>query len=138
MQHHRRPRQSGGGNLRVDESLAKQYAAHLHKLGFRSDVSDPTRWPGVFTLEQTGISAEVAQPFIEQAVDAALDQLLAMRRAEGENLKQDISARLDAARIAARQPPAIRPRKSSRAIAMPCASDWPMPACPCRSMTNDS
>ena len=55
---------SAEGSLRVDESLAKQYAAHLHKLGFRSDVSDPTRWPGVFTFEQTGISAEVAQPFI--------------------------------------------------------------------------
>jgi uncharacterized protein (TIGR00255 family) len=84
-----------GATLRLDEALARQYAQHLHKLGFRSDVSDPTRWPGVFSLEQTGLSAEQAQPYIEQAVDAALLQLLAMRRAEGDNLKSDISARLD-------------------------------------------
>jgi uncharacterized protein (TIGR00255 family) len=84
------------GTLRVDELLARQYAEQLRKLGFNVESSDPTRWPGVFTLEQTGISGEAAQPFIEQAVDAALTQLLAMRRAEGENLKQDLSARLDA------------------------------------------
>ncbi|MCE9519688.1 MAG: YicC family protein [Verrucomicrobia bacterium] len=82
--------------LRLDEPLAKQYAEHLHKLGFRKDISDPTRWPGVFTLEQTDISADQAQPYIEKSVDAALAQLLTMRRAEGENLKADISSRLDA------------------------------------------
>ncbi len=82
--------------LRLDESLAKQYAEHLHKLGFRKDISDPTRWPGVFTLEQTGISIDLAQPVIEKSVNAALVQLLAMRQTEGSNLKADISARLDA------------------------------------------
>jgi uncharacterized protein (TIGR00255 family) len=119
------------GSLRVDESLAKQYAAHLHKLGFRSDVSDPTRWPGVFTFEQTGISAEVAQPFIEQAVEAALNQLLAMRRAEGENLKQDMSARLDtlasllgtardsAPQIVARYRDALRQRLADAGLPLP-------------------
>ncbi len=84
-----------GATLRLDETLAKQYADHLHRLGFRSDISDPTRWPGVFSIGETGISLDAARPFIEQAVDAALAQLLAMRSAEGANLMHDISARLD-------------------------------------------
>ncbi len=84
-----------GATLRLDESLARQYASHLHKLGFGTEVSDPARWPGVFSLEQTGLSAEQSRPFIEQAVDAALAHLLAMRRTEGANLKDDISMRLD-------------------------------------------
>lgn len=87
---------NAGATLRMDEPLAGQYAAHLRKLGFSPDSSDPTRWPGVFTLEQTGLSADLARPFIEKSTDAALTQLLAMRRAEGDNLKADISARLDA------------------------------------------
>jgi len=84
-----------GAVLRVDESLARQYAEHLRKLGFSSESSDPTRWPGVFSLEQTEISARESQPPIETALDAALAQLIAMRQSEGAHLKADISTRLD-------------------------------------------
>lgn len=86
--------------LRVDESLARQYAAQVQRLsaelGLTSTASDITRWPGVFTLEQGERSTEKSQPFIEQAVDAAITQLLAMRQTEGAHLKADISRRLDA------------------------------------------
>lgn len=87
--------------LRVDESLAKQYATALQRaavsLGISPDfsASDMTRWPGVFSLEQSEFTAEEALPHVEKAVSAALTQMLAMRRAEGANLKADIHARLD-------------------------------------------
>ncbi len=91
---------AGDAVLRVDETLARQYAAQVQRLstqlGFTSTASDITRWPGVFTLEQGERSTEKSQPFIEKAVDAALAQLLAMRQTEGANLKTDISRRLDA------------------------------------------
>lgn len=87
-------------SLQVDEALAEKYFASLQqitqKLGIPSDVSasDITRWPGVFSLEQSEWTTEEAQPFIEKAVHAALQQMLAMRHAEGANLKTDIETRL--------------------------------------------
>jgi uncharacterized protein (TIGR00255 family) len=88
--------------LRVDEALAKQYADTLRRMasalgvGPELTASEMTRWPGVFTLEQSEWTAEEALPHIGKAVDAALAQMLAMRSTEGANLKADISARLDA------------------------------------------
>ncbi len=89
-------------SLQVDETLAEKYFASLQKitksLGISPDVaaSDITRWPGVFSLEQCEWTAEEAQPFIEKAVHAALQQMLSMRQAEGSNLKTDIENRLQA------------------------------------------
>ena len=87
--------------LRVDEALAKQYADALRRMAATLGVgpvltaSEMTRWPGVFTLEQSEWTAEQALPHIEKAVNAALTQMLAMRLAEGANLNADISARLN-------------------------------------------
>jgi uncharacterized protein (TIGR00255 family) len=89
-------------SLRIDEALARQYADALRhmaaNLGMSPavDTSDLTRWPGVFTLEQTEWTAELALPHIERATNAALAQLLTMRQTEGANLKADINERLDA------------------------------------------
>ena len=86
--------------LRVDDSLARQYADHLRRiagsLGIEQSASDIARWPGVFTLEESVHSAGESQPLVEKALDEALAQLIAMRQAEGAHLKTDISARLDA------------------------------------------
>lgn len=93
-------RGSSHGTLRVDEALAQQYAAELLRLstslGIQAPVADITRWPGVFTLEQSAWSAEAALPHVEKALDAALKQMLSMRQSEGAHLKQDIGSRLDA------------------------------------------
>ncbi|MEY4483602.1 MAG: hypothetical protein RL693_1054 [Verrucomicrobiota bacterium] len=86
--------------LQVDESLAEKYFTSLlqltRKLGIPAEVSasDITRWPGVFSLEQSEWTTEEAQPFIEKAVQGALQQMLVMRQAEGLNLKTDIENRL--------------------------------------------
>ncbi len=88
--------------LRVDEALAAQYASAVKRvaqsLGASPDLNaaEIARWPGVFNLEQSEWTAEAALPHIEKAVDAALVQLLAMRKTEGAHLKTDIGSRLDA------------------------------------------
>jgi len=93
---------AAGAKLHADEGLARQYLDALKKLGgalnvsSKVDASDIVRWPGVFTLEQSECTTEHAQPLIEQAVDAAVANMLAMREAEGAHLKADITARLDA------------------------------------------
>ena len=87
--------------LRVDEALAKQYADALQRLANSLHISptlsiaEITRWPGVFSTEQSSWSPEEALPHLEGAVDAALTQMITMRQTEGMNLKADISARLD-------------------------------------------
>lgn len=88
--------------LVVNEALARQYAEKLTGLSAQLNVppaltvNDIVRWPGVFSIEQSEISPEEAQPHIEKAMDAALQHLINMRLKEGSHLKADISARLDA------------------------------------------
>jgi uncharacterized protein (TIGR00255 family) len=102
--------------LRVDETLAQQYAEALQHLAQKLHISptlsltEMTRWPGVFSIEQTSWIAEQALPHLEKAVDAALTQMLAMRQAEGLNLKTDISGRLDALQIMLRDARALAPQ----------------------------
>ena len=91
----------GGARLKVDEALARQYAAAYESLGDvlnRPDLRellDPSRWPGVIELERTTVEPETAWPLIEKALRDALKPFIAMRAAEGENLKRDIRSRLD-------------------------------------------
>lgn len=114
--------QAGGSasRLRVDEDLARQYAEALQHLSQSLHISptlslgEMTRWPGVFSTEQTSWSAEQAQPAIEQAVDAALHQMIAMRRKEGDHLKSDISARLDALQAMLREARELSPQVVTR------------------------
>ncbi|WP_166442915.1 YicC/YloC family endoribonuclease [Phragmitibacter flavus] len=86
--------------LKVDEDLARQYADSLTRLGASLGLeggvtaTDAVRWPGVFVLEQSSWSAELALPLLEKAMEGALVQMLAMRRTEGANLKVDMLARL--------------------------------------------
>ena len=96
--------QASGARLKVDEALAQQYAAAIQRLGDSlnqpqiSTAMDPTRWPGVIELERTSVEPETAWPLIEKALREALKPFIAMRAAEGANLKRDMEARL--ARIA--------------------------------------
>ena len=56
--------------------------------------SDFLRQPGIFLFEEGGIDAEAAWQAVEPALEAALEQLLAMRLSEGGHLKDDLLARL--------------------------------------------
>ncbi|MEZ0274647.1 MAG: YicC/YloC family endoribonuclease, partial [Roseimicrobium sp.] len=107
---------ASASKLRVDEALAQQYADALQHLAQKLHISptlsltEMTRWPGVFSIEQTSWTPELALPHLEKAVDVALTQMLAMRQAEGLNLKTDISTRLDALQVMLRDARALSPQ----------------------------
>ena len=92
--------QTGENSVRVDQSLARQYFTVLHdlaaQLGLPGQISlqDIIRQPGVLGQQQAETSPEAACPAIEVALQAALKQMIAMRQAEGANLRQDIESRL--------------------------------------------
>ena len=87
--------------LRVDDSLAKEYAASLAQLGAALGspmVMTPEallRAPGVFTLEdRAAVTTEVLQPTVFAAVSAALVAWDEARVREGAHLRADLDHRL--------------------------------------------
>ena len=87
--------------LRVDDSLAKEYAACLGQLGAMLGspmVMTPEallRAPGVFNLEdRAAVTTEVLQPTVFAAVSAALVAWDEARVREGAHLRADLDHRL--------------------------------------------
>ena len=91
--------------LRVDDSLAKEYASYLAQLGAvlgSPMVMTPEallRAPGVFSVEgREPTTPEVLQPMVFAAVSAALVAWDEARVREGAHLRADLTGRLDALR----------------------------------------
>lgn len=87
-------------NLQLNEALAEQYAMRLkslaHKLGMSGELTlaELLRCPGVIGTEAESTAVtELSQP-LQKAVQQAVDQLIAMRLAEGQHLHADISQRI--------------------------------------------
>ena len=87
----------------VDDNLLDAYLTALKKVRRKEGVSrkkpavsDLLRFPVPWlTVEKETISEETWEAALTEALQAALDQLLAMRKKEGENLAQDLLKRLD-------------------------------------------
>ncbi|MDE7210903.1 MAG: DUF1732 domain-containing protein, partial [Lachnospiraceae bacterium] len=58
-------------------------------------VSKLARLPEVFALEEQSVDENELWRLLEEAVQKAAQQLVATRAAEGEHLRQDLSAKLD-------------------------------------------
>jgi uncharacterized protein (TIGR00255 family) len=89
---------AGSGTLRIDTDAAVRAHGELAALAARLGTAPPDL---ALVLAQPGVVAEVADrpdgdddPPVLAAVDAALVQLDAMRRAEGEALAAELSARV--------------------------------------------
>jgi uncharacterized protein (TIGR00255 family) len=90
-----------GGPLRIDVEAARAVHAALEELRRALGYSEPV--PLALVLEQPGIVAQVdtaaeAESLLAAlgpALEAALDELVAMRRREGAALARDLGARLD-------------------------------------------
>ena len=86
--------------FRVNKELAAAYKRQAEKLKRRLDlagdvdVNNILSLPGVVT-EETPDSL-VSEPELAKVANAAIDALVAMRSAEGDELKKDISARIAA------------------------------------------
>ncbi len=86
--------------LQIDVLTATSYLHSLRglaqQLGVPADLTlaELIRLPGVLAAEPTEEPAEEVWPVVEQALSAALKQLVQMRTAEGSHLRQDIQTRL--------------------------------------------
>lgn len=95
--------ETGGaaGHLVLDEGLAAEYRTILrileekHGLKAAADAMAFSQLPDVVRRESPKYAAEDVEAALDEALDAALGQLDAMRRAEGEALRKDLIARLD-------------------------------------------
>jgi uncharacterized protein (TIGR00255 family) len=88
-------------SLSLDSARAQALEAIFCELSdlldrsIQPEARDFLRAPGVITFEDSGWDPKVAQKAIDPALDAALDKLVEMRTAEGDDLKTDLLARLD-------------------------------------------
>ncbi len=86
--------------LEIDEEIAAQYveASRLlrqrHDLADTLDVASLLMLPGVTRIVEFELDPDTLMGPIEEAVDEAIDALIAMRRTEGAALAQEIGGRL--------------------------------------------
>lgn len=94
--------------VNVDRGLLRQARAALeeaaHELGIdeRPSLDHLALFPYLFRLEEREADLERCRAVVHAALNAALDEVLAMRRAEGQALAQDIAPRVDAVERLAR------------------------------------
>ena len=88
----------------ADEALFNAYAEALKRLSAASDGSLPddrslmsvARMPDVLAVAEAEEDQEAVLALMRGAMDAALEQLVAMRRREGEAMKVDLLTRVEA------------------------------------------
>ncbi|MFK5922999.1 MAG: YicC/YloC family endoribonuclease [Verrucomicrobiota bacterium] len=91
---------SGSSEIHLDESLATQYLTLIQSLEKQSgrtiltSGADLLRVPGAFTFESKNLPADELQDSIGKVLTEGLDALIKMQDAEGENLHEDLEARL--------------------------------------------
>lgn len=87
--------------IRMDAALANQYLeamrAYAREAGLRDDISvtSLSRFPDVFTQKAKEEDEDLVWESVRAAMEAGLDQFVAMRQREGEALFRDLDARLD-------------------------------------------
>lgn len=87
--------------IRVDRDLAVAYYRALQEIGEALDicasgqVAEIARYPEVLSAEEAPTNADEIREKLLAAVRAAVEKQLAMRRAEGENILADLSARVN-------------------------------------------
>ena len=93
--------EESGADLHINKALARRYREEIRNLAEELDlamdfgVSGLIAIPGVLSTEEREEAPEELWLVLREAVDGALAQLTDMRKAEGERLALDFSARLD-------------------------------------------
>lgn len=88
--------------VRPNLALAEAYLAALRELAGKTGLPDDVgvsqlmRLPDVFTVEKAAVDEDALWQDVREAAERALSDFVAMRRAEGDRLRDDILARLDA------------------------------------------
>lgn len=87
--------------VRVDKELAIAYHNALREIRdlFDGTVEDFTnqiaRYPDVLKVEEEEQDIMAMWPKLSEAIDGAIDNLMAMRLAEGTNIQKDLNERID-------------------------------------------
>lgn len=87
--------------LKYNHELAKEYLMYFEKMSnqFRLEnnitVADLAKFPEVLTMEEQSIDEESLWSLLEKAVTDAAVRLVETRNAEGENLRQNLIAKLE-------------------------------------------
>lgn len=88
--------------VRVDKELAIAYHKALKELGellgapAGESAHQISRYPDVLRVEEVSTDVEGLWAKLQTAVEAAVQNLMAMRLAEGASIEQDMAARIDA------------------------------------------
>ena len=88
-------------NVKYNHDVAAKYLEYLKlmssEFGLEDDirVSTLSRYPEVFTMEDAGIDEEEIWKSLEKALREACEAFVQTRIKEGENLKNDLIAKLD-------------------------------------------
>ena len=88
-------------NLKFNQNIADEYMAIFNnmseKYNLKNDmtVGGLARFPEVITMDEVQEDEEELWHFIEEAMEAALEQFVNTRILEGENLKKDLLGKLD-------------------------------------------
>ena len=91
---------SKAANVQVDYELAKAYFQAGQELAAQLGlpqtltVEQLLRYPDIIKVSEVQEDAENRWPVLQEALEAALAQLLAMRRQEGCNLQEDFARRI--------------------------------------------
>jgi uncharacterized protein (TIGR00255 family) len=106
---------NGNRKLALDTALARSYHDAMRAL--QTELAAPgeitigtiLQAPGVMRFTDEGVDALQAWPAIEQALAAALSDLIAMREREGKHLSDDLLGRLETMRTAIAEIDALFP-----------------------------
>ena len=88
-------------SIKYNPTLAGEYLKHLRDMstqfGLECDirVSTLSRYPEVLTMEEQGVDEKELWADLETALRGACEQFVESRIREGENLKNDLCAKLD-------------------------------------------
>ena len=90
-----------GAQVLLNRPLAEGYLSALRELGQQMDVEDDislsslARFGDIFVLRKSEVDEDALSHAVKEVATQALEQYLAMRRTEGEKLRQDIVSRLE-------------------------------------------
>lgn len=90
----------GIDRLVINRSLADELLRELknlkkrYKLGGELELEEILAFPEIFRVEKSGNIEKKIWPSVSKTINRALDDLVAMRDKEGENLKKDIIKRM--------------------------------------------
>ena len=91
----------GDNSIRYNREVAEEYFGFLKEMkeefGLEDDIrlSNLSRYPEVFTLEEAREDDEEIWSLLEKAVTGALEQFSESREKEGEHLKADLISKLE-------------------------------------------